>query len=69
MDRRLFVSGVDFLLNYVARKLSFNYEILQKKLQQRKANENTLLTEVIPIFPLIWFPTKESIVARVVAAV
>ena len=26
VDRRLFVSCIDFLLNYVARKLSFNYE-------------------------------------------
>jgi len=31
VDRRLFGSCVDFLLNYVARKLSFNYEILKKK--------------------------------------
>ena len=31
VDRRLFVSCVDFLFNYVARKLSFNYEILKKK--------------------------------------
>ena len=29
VDRRLFVSCVDFLLNYVGRKLSFIYEILK----------------------------------------
>ena len=41
VDRRLFVSCVDFLFNYVARKLSFNYEILQKKkLQQIQAKES-----------------------------
>ena len=50
VDRRLFVSCVDFLLNYVARKLSFNYEILKKKFQQRKANAKTLLTDVIFIY-------------------
>ena len=48
VDRRLFV---DFLLNYVARKLSFSYEILKNlKASTRKANARTLLTDVISIY-------------------
>jgi len=41
VDRRLFVSCVDFLLNYVARKLSLNYEILKKlKSEQKSERKN-----------------------------
>ena len=39
VDHRLFVSCVDFLLNYVARKLSFNYEILKKSYNKEKRTQ------------------------------
>ena len=38
VDRRLFVSCVDLLLNYVARKLSFNYE--KKTFNKQKRTQN-----------------------------
>ena len=79
VDRRLFV---DFLLNYVARKLSFNYEILKKSFNKKSEGKNFIdwcyfylfeyqmswfdCTAKHDLFPLICFPTKESIVARVV---
>jgi len=40
VDRRLFVSCVKFLLNYVARKLLFNYEILKKSFNKEKRTQN-----------------------------
>jgi len=39
VDRRLFVSCVDFLLNYVARKFSFNYEILEILKKKKSFNK------------------------------
>ena len=85
VDRRLFVRCVDFLLNYVARKLSLKYEILKKlkKTSTQKSERKNFTdrcyfylfeyqmfwfdcTAKHNLFPLICFPTKESIVARVV---
>ena len=62
VDRRLFV---DFLLNYVARKLLFNYEILKKKSfnkEKRTQNLNWLMLFLLIRIPisnvLIWLHSK-----------
>ena len=39
VDRILFASCVDFLLNYVARKSLFNYEILKKSFNKEKRSQ------------------------------